>query len=302
MNPLSFDNRVALAAANLPLLAKQLVAGFLQGLHRSPLHGSSQEFASYRSYLPGDSIRNIDWNVWARSDNLFVREYQAETNFRGYLFLDASKSMDYGQGDRHKFTYAKILCAALALVMKQQNDAPGVVFLGKPSIANQQPFIAPSTRNDHLDQLMALLQRIEADGNCDNLQNIANQIENCRGRSVSVILSDGYFPIEQGRQMLEHLRMKNHDTIFFHLLSPEEVEPKFEDDMLMVDSETGRELPVDGIAMRAAYAKKLEEFQANLRQICLSTETAYRLIVTSQPFDEAMRQYIETREGQKLCF
>ena len=295
MSQLQFKDQVALAAGNLPMLAQQLVAGYLQGLHRSPFRGSSQEFASYRPYMPGDSIRDIDWKVWGRSDNLFVREYEAETNFRGYLFLDASKSMDFGEGNCHKFTYAKILCGALALIMKKQNDAPGLVLLGKPSTHRRRAFIEPSTRRDHLDELMAVLQAQVADGECDHLHDITSSVEMCRQRSVSVILTDGYFPIEDLRKMLEQLRMKNHDTLLFHLLAPQEVDPQFEDDMIMVDSETGQELAVDGIAMRDAYAAKFQQFQTELRQVCTSTETDYRLMVTSQPFDEALREYIEIR-------
>ena len=130
-----------------------------------------------------------------------VREYEEETNYRGYLFLDASRSMDYGQGATHKFTYAKILCATLALLMKSQNDAPGLVLLGNPPDQPER-FIAPSTRADHLDRLLLRLQEMKSDGECDNLGDVLPQLENCVTRSLSVIVSDGFFrlhhPIEIG--------------------------------------------------------------------------------------------------------
>ena len=298
MNTLQLDEQMLLAANNLPLLAKQLMAGYMQGLHRSPFRGASQEFATFRPYLPGDSIRDIDWKVWGRSDNLFVREYEEETNFRGYLFLDASKSMDFGDGPHHKFTYAKILCATLALIMKNQKDAPGLALLGEPSAESEMGFLAPSTRADHFDQLMFCLQELSADGPSDNLLDAAAKVEVCGNRAVSILFSDGFFPLEQGRRMLEQLRLRNHDTIFFHLLSPQEMEPQFDDDMIMVDSETGRELSVDGVAMRDPYRKKLEEFLASIRRMCLAAETEYQLIVTDEPIEEALRKYLEMREAR----
>ncbi len=295
---LQLDDQLLALAKNLPLLARLLVAGYMQGLHRSPFRGSSQEFAAYRQYMPGDSVRQVDWKVWARSDHLFVREFEEETNFRGYLFLDTSKSMDYGSGSTNKFLYARILCATLALLMRHQNDAPGLMLLGRPGTPDTGQWHPPSTRDDHLDHLMALLQELRADGACDDLGPIAPQLEACANRSVSVLISDGLFPLEQGRQFLEQLRMRNHNTLFFHLMSRQEMEPDFEEDMLMVDSETGREMPVDGLAMRAPYQQQLEIFLADVREMCVATETEYQHLVTDQPLDEALHTYLELRANK----
>ena len=162
---LDLDARLLALAKDLPLLARELVAGYLQGLHRSPFRGSSQEFAAYRPYMAGDEVRTVDWKVWARSDHLFVREYEEETNFRGYLLLDASRSMDYGDGPANKFFYGRTLCATLALAMQNQNDAPGLVLLGQPQTDDQ--FLPPGTRDDHLHHLMVILQNLVANGECD---------------------------------------------------------------------------------------------------------------------------------------
>ncbi len=297
MKMLQIDDRLVAAAKNLPLLAKQLVTGYMQGIHRSPFHGSSQEFAAYRQYMPGDAIGNVDWKVWARTDHLFIREYQEETNYRAYLFLDSSKSMDFGDGATHKFTYAKILCATLALLMKNQNDAAGLVLLGQPS-DRAEDFVAPSTRTDHLDHLLLHLQELKADGECEHLGEVLSRIEECRNRSISVIVTDGLFPLDEGRRLLDHLRLRNHDTIFFHLLAPQEMEPNFDDDMIMIDSETGRELTVDGVAMREPYAEKLASFLESIESMCIDAETDYYRIVTSEPLDESLRHYLELRESR----
>ena len=297
MSLLQIDDRILAAAKNLPFLAKQLVEGYMQGIHRSPFLGSSQEFAAYRQYMPGDSIRSVDWKVWARSDHLFIREYEEETNYRGYLFLDASRSMDFGEGPTHKFTYAKILCATLMLLMKSQNDAPGLVLVGDPK-GEAEHFVAPSTRADHVDRLLLRLQELESDGDCDNLGEVLPKLGDCRSRSLSVLISDGFFPIEDGRLLLDQLRLRNHDVIFLHLLSPQEVEPEFEEDMIMIDSETRKELEVDGIAMREPYERKLRAFLADIEAMCADTETDYHRIVTSEPLDEALRHYLEVRENR----
>ena len=293
---LQLDDQLLAVTKNLPLLAKQLVAGYMQGLHRSPFRGSSQEFAAYRQYIPGDSVRMVDWKVWARSDHLFVREYEEETNYRGYLFLDCSKSMDFGASSENKFLYARVLAATLSLLMRNQNDAPGLMLLGNPTADTH--FLPPATRNDHIDHLMFLLQELQADGACDTLGDFAALLASCSSRSVSVLISDGFFPLEQGRELLDQLRMRNHETIFFHLMSPQEMEPDFEEDMLMVDSETGQELPVDGHAMREPYHRQLQSFMSDVRSLCLATETEYQHIVTSQPLDEALHAYLELRSAK----
>jgi len=145
---------------------------------------------------------------------------------------------------------------------------------------------------------MFLLQELRADGESDNLGLFATQLEACANRSVSILISDGLFPLDQGRRFLDQLRMRNHNTLFFHLMSRQEMEPDFEEDMLMVDSETGQELPVDGIAMREPYQRQLNIFLADVRDMCLATETEYQHIVTDQPLDEALHTYLELRANK----
>ena len=166
--------------------------------------------------------------------------------------------------------------------------------MGEPR-STQSRFLPPATRDDHVDHLMLVLQELVADGECDNLGEFAPQLEAYASRSVSVLVSDGFFPLEQGREFLDQLRMRNHDTVFLHVMSPQEMVPDFEEDMLMVDSETGRELPVDGIAMREPYQRRLVEFMGELSEMCLATETEYHHIVTDQPLDEALHAYLELR-------
>ena len=292
---LALDDDLLGVAENLPLLAREMVLGFMQGIHRSPLRGSSQEFVAYRPYLPGDPLGAVDWKAWARSDHLFVREYEEETNYRGYLFLDASKSMDYGEGATNKFVYARLLSALLSLLMRRQNDAPGLIVIGRGDKTEPDDWLPPATRADHIDYLLNRLSVVDADGECDDLGDFADQLDECRGRAISVVISDGLFPIEQGYDLLRQLKLRNHETVFFHLISPMEMTPTFTEDMEMVDSETGRCLPVDGLALKDAYQIKLAEFLSDIEQMCLETETDYQRLVTDEPLDEGLRSYLELR-------
>jgi len=284
-------------AASFDLLAESLVDGFIQGMHRSPFKGSSQEFASYRPYQPGDPVKLVDWKLWARSDSLFVREYEEETNFCGHLFLDGSKSMDHGDDGQNKFLYGRILCAVLSLLMARQKDAPGFALLAGEGQESLEPhlWIPPSTRQDSMDHLMHTLSEIPASGKLHGLGDVTPLLEEINGRSLAIIISDGFFPLEQGRDFLDQLKTRGLETLFFHVMHREEIDPKFDGDMLLVDSETDAEVPIDGDALRETYAQTLAEFFSSMENLCHETETDYCRVITDEPLDQALQTYLEKR-------
>lgn len=179
-----------LAHRDLLLLAECLVEGYAHGLHRSPYAGSSQEFAAYRSFLPGDPPHRIDWKVYGRTDDLFVREFEQETNMRGYLFLDASRSMDFGEGPKNKFVYGRLLCAVLAVLLRQQQDAPGLAVFGKDDSVATDDWWPPSTRRDHLEYMVSHLEKRVADGSRDDLSGLADLVDECHRRSMAAFITD----------------------------------------------------------------------------------------------------------------
>ena len=262
--PLAIDDKLLALAGDLPLLARNVVDGYFHGLHRSARRGSSPVFAAHRPYMAGDPARLVDWRVWAKTDQLYIREYEQETNLRGYLYLDTSRSMAYGDGAQNKMAYARLLCAVLALLMQNQNDAPGIGFIGQTDYGGRVPVIPPSSRGDHLHALLDRLARTEADGEADDLGQFAGLLALGRERAVSVLVSDGYFPGQQGRDFLTQLNERGHEVLFLHVLHRDEIDPQFEDDVLFVDSETGAEIEADGRGMRAGYDRK---FGAFLRSI-----------------------------------
>jgi uncharacterized protein (DUF58 family) len=293
-NPaIRLDEPLLKAVHELSLIARHLVNGFLQGQHRSAMRGISQEFIAYRPYLPGDPLKDVDWKLWGRSDHLFIRQFRHESNFRGYIFLDTSKSMDYGSGSANKFGYARILAACLASLMHTQLDAPGLTLLGG---ANGPLWYPPSTRQDHLDTLFHALGTVQADGTTPEFGDLSALGEECRRRSLGIIISDAMTEPDHLRELIEQLRLRDMDVLFFHLLAPEEMNPPFTGEIVLEDHETGEEIVVDGASLKADYGPRLAKFLAETEQICLGLEAHYCRIVTDEPLDEALHLYLSQRE------
>ena len=284
-------------AGSFELLAENLVEGFIHGLHRSPFKGQSQEFASYRGYQPGEPVRAIDWKLWARTDSLFVREFEEDTNFRGYLFLDTSRSMDYGKDGTNKFLYARYLCATLAILMARQKDAPGFAPLhgNDTGLADWFP---PSTRQENLLHLLSYLENLAALEETETLGNRDQILEFVTSRSLAIIIADGLYTLQESEAFLSRLRGQGAEILFFHLLHPDEIDPPFEENTLLIDNETGREMPVGGRDFKNGYQDRLDTFLSAIEDICHRTESDYCRIVTSEPLENALQVYLQKRGGR----
>lgn len=291
--PIQLTEDLLAAIQDLSLAARHLVDGFLQGQHRSAQRGFSQEFVAYRPYLPGDALKNVDWNVWARSDHLFIRQFRHESNFRGYLTLDASRSMDFGEGATHKFTYGKLLAACLATLMLAQMDAPGLAITG---LRGKVPWIPPSTRPDQIDRLFHELQSTRPDGTLPGLGDISPVVAEAAPRSLAVWITDGYFDPEEGRNFLNQFRLRETDVLVFHLMHPDEMDPPYDGEVLLEDSETGEEMLVDGARLRSDYAPRLAAFLDDIEHLCIGHEAHYCRIITDEPLDRALHRYLSARE------
>jgi uncharacterized protein (DUF58 family) len=294
--PLQLDPGLLEKAKDLRLFAQSLVCGFVDGIHRSPFPGAGQEFASFRSYVPGDPLKLVDWKAWGRSDSLFVRQFDDDTNTRCHLFLDVSRSMDFGEGAANKFAYARILTAVLSTIMEGQHDAPGLALLGSNEDSLEARWFPPSSRSDHVDHLIGKLGELQADGLRRDLPKVWEILNDCETRSISILISDSLFPLESLREFLHQLRIRRQEILFFHLLSPQEVDPELEDDIVLVDSETGRELSVDGSAIAGPYAEDLQRWFAGIESVCHEVEADYCRLVTDQPLDVGLMRYFELRQ------
>ncbi len=292
-NAILIDDDVLNAVEDLALNALYLVNGFLQGHHRSALRGFSQEFVAYRPYMQGDPLKDVDWKVWARSDHLFIRQFRQETNFRGYIFLDASKSMDFGKGNTNKFAYGKILAACLASLMLSQMDAPGLATVGK---TRHPEILAPSTRPDHIDRIFHELGTTQPDGTLVDLGDLSSFAEELRQHSLAILITDGLFDLQKGRAFLEQLRFRDMDTLFFHILSPEEINPPYTGEIVLEDSETGKDMVIDAGNLHHDYPARLQQFLEDVENMCHELEVQYGRIITNEPLDNALHHYLEVRE------
>ncbi len=287
-------NAAALAAMeDLSLLARTVVEGFFDGLHRSPFLGYSTEFSAYRAYAHGDDLRYLDWKAWGRSDKYYIKQFEDDTNLVCRIFLDTSASMDFGAGDANKFDYGRILAAVLAFLMTRQHDAPGLVLFGE----HVRSAVPAQASRHHAEEIFEVLARTASRGHTVVDQDLFQILESFTRRGLSVVISDFFTAGDSGLQLLSELRAQRQETIVFHLLAPEELDLPYEGELLMVDSETSEEQPVHAEAYRTEYQRRIGQFCEQLRNRCVQLEMDYVRLATNQPLDVALIAYLEKRNS-----
>jgi uncharacterized protein (DUF58 family) len=292
MNAPEFDPAMLEGCEDLPLLARGIVEGLLVGLHRCPYIGYGHEFASYRPYAPGDALRYVDWKVWSRTDEWYVKQFEDETNLLGHVFLDASGSMNFGEGGQNKFRYARLLSAALASLMLVQRDAPGLVIWN----AGECNYLPPRKSGQQIE-LWATLAQGKARGNAALSDDVRNLLTGLVRRGISIVISD--FLAEDGEavELCETLRHHRQEVIAFQVLSPEECDMPLEGNVLLVDNETGEERTVQPEAARASYLAALENHCASVQKRCWDAGVDYHRLRTDEPVEDALRSYLLRREA-----
>jgi uncharacterized protein (DUF58 family) len=281
--------------SSLELVAKTVVDGFVAGLHRSPDFGFSQEFAEYSPYTPGDDLRRIDWNVYARTERMYLKRYHGETNSSLTILLDASNSMQFGSHGVNKMDYARYLAASLFyLAIRGQRDAAGLITFDD-EIRN---YIRPSTRQGQLHRLLAGLEQAEARARTDFAKPMRYFMELLRRRGIVLIVSDFWESPESIIRTIEPLRFRGNEVVLFHVLDPEDVHPKLNGPAILVDLETEAKLEVTPDYTRHEYREKIEAHLADLRDRTQAAGMGYYLLMTDRPLDEALREYLTLRGGR----
>src|ERR1700722_19506 len=229
------DPSVLAGISGLDLVAKTVVDGFVAGLHRSPDFGFSQEFAEYRAYSPGDDLRHVDWNVFARTERAYLKRYRGETNSLLTLLLDASNSMNYKSHSVNKMDYARYIAASLFyLAIKDQRDAAGLIVFDD-EVRN---YIRPSTRQGQLQRLLAGLELAEPRARTDFSKPLLHFQEFLRRRGLVLMISDFYESPEKIVRTVEPLRFHGNEVVIFHVLDPKEVRLDLREPAILVDLET----------------------------------------------------------------
>lgn len=276
--------------SSLELLARTVVDGFISGLHHSPYLGLSVDFAEHRAYMPGDDIRRIDWRVFGRTDRLYVKEYEADTNTNFSSLLDISGSMNYGSGDITKLDYGRYLAACLAYFSRRQRDRVGLVTFD----ADIVDYVPASAR--HLDIVLHTIERIQpARGEGGFERPMAKVVESLRRRSLLVVISDFYEDPDVIMRALNLLRHKGNDLIVFHVLDPVEVEFPFGEAARFEDLESGELIPVVPEKLRDEYRDHMDGHLETLRRRMAQSGIDYCFLRTSQPLDHALFQYLSRR-------
>lgn len=281
--------------AKLQMLARQVVEGFCSGRHRSPHKGFSVEFKEHRPYVRGDELRNIDWKVFAKSDRLYIREFEEETNLRCTLLVDRSGSMRYGgerSGQLTKYDYAQQLAASLAYLMLGQQDAVGMfTFDDRP-----REQVPPRSRPSHL---RALLSALAADGSKreTDLGGVFHSIASNLGRrGLVIILSDAMGDVSSMARALAQFRGARHEILFFQILDPDELDFPFSGRIQFRDLEnTSHEQTVDARSLRESYLQRMRQHETELRDACRKSRVDLVPITTDRPFADALHEYLALR-------
>lgn len=291
------DPAALMRIKSLELRAKVVVEGYWKGLHRSPYHGFSVEFSEYRQYARGDDPRYIDWKVYARSDKHFIKKFEDETNLRCHLFVDQSRSMEFGSGEFGKVDYANTLAATLGYFLMGQGDAVGLTTFHE-NLAEQLP---PRNRPGHLRRLMLMLEE-DCQGEATDLAGMLDLIpQMTRKRGLIVIVSDFLVPPDAVREGLRMLRAAGHDVVLFQVLDPAEVSFSFENASHFRDIESGREFFIDPAAARAGYLKKFDAHQAQLREAASAFGIDYFVLPTDEHLEGALWNFVTRRQGASLA-
>ena len=282
---------------NLELLARTVVDGFINGLHRAPYLGMSLDFAEHRAYYPGDDIRRIDWRLFARTDRYYVKEYEADTNSNFTVLLDISKSMAYSGAGLGKLEYAKYLAASLAYFSREQRDRVGLLTFDSDIV----DYVRPSAK--HLDVVLHTIDRVQAQraGSLESALRRATEL--LRRRGLVLIISDLYEDPERVQSAAGMLRHRGHDVIVFHVLDRTEIDlegaagsASLDEATSFEDLETGERMPVITTAVRERYRALMQEHIAAIGRKLAELRIDYALFDTSMPLDQALFAYLGARE------
>jgi uncharacterized protein (DUF58 family) len=278
--------------SNLELRARTVVEGALAGMHRSPHHGASVEFAEHKEYAAGDEIKHIDWKAYGKFDKYYVKRFEEETELRAYLLIDTSASMAYrGQGVS-KLDYARYLAAGLAYLLLQQQDQVGMIAFGE----KLRGYLPLRARSGHLADLLHSLDALEASGRTDLPRALSYLSEVAQRRALIILISDLLDDAADGRGEVRHLlrglRARKHDVAVFHVLDHDELTLPFEGTTVFESMEDDRRLLAEPADVRKAYLREVEGFVDNYRSGLAEGDVEYHLVDTNRPPSEVLVEFL----------
>jgi uncharacterized protein (DUF58 family) len=286
-----FVDPVVLARiGNLELVARAVVDGFINGIHRSPYFGASVDFAEHRGYVPGDDIRRVDWRLYARTDRYYIKEYEADSNSNFSVLLDVSKSMGYGSGGVTKLDYGKMLAGCLTYLVHRQRDRVGLTAFDSDIVEH-----VPSSAK-HMDVVLHVLDRLKPANPGSLRAPLHKMAEHFGRRGLLILISDLYEEPDAVIEAIGPLRFRGNDIAVFHLLDPAELDFSFREPSAFEDLESGEQIPIVPDALAAQYKVLVQAHIDALRERFSANRIDYTMLNTSMPLDHALFSYLSTRE------
>src|SRR5688572_27062200 len=276
---------------NLELRARGIVEGFMHGLHRSPFVGFSVEFASHREYAQGDDLRHVNWKLFARSNRLYVKQFDAETNMNLYLLLDVSGSMDCRSKGISKLEYGSALAAALAHLALKQHDAVGLVLFADEVIAH----LPPRARPHQLNEILRVIGTVKPSRSTNSARALPQAAELCKHRGIVVILSDLFDDLDAIMKGIERLRFQKHEVVLFHLWDPWERDLPLEGHCKFHDLETGEILTTQADGVRDSYLAAVQAWRDDLEAQCRNRAVDRVELTTEDGLEQALLDYLVRR-------
>ncbi|MFO1021749.1 MAG: DUF58 domain-containing protein [Planctomycetales bacterium] len=277
----------------LDLKARSIVEGYVAGRHKSPFHGFSVEFAEHREYVSGDDLRYVDWKIFGRSDRIYLKQYEEETNFACYMLVDSSESMKYQSASApvSKLEYARWIAAALSFLVLQQQDAVGLATYDN----TVRQFLKALSYPSHFQQICHVLEQAQPERDSQMGPIFHEMAERVRKRGLVLILSDCFDDVSSILTGLKHLRHRRHEVILMQVIDPAEQDFPFRDPTLFKGLEMTREEMVDPHSLRRAYQAEFEQFLKELRGGCREMRIEHVLIRTDASLSGALSAFLAGR-------
>ena len=276
----------------LELRARLVVDGFMVGLHKSPYHGFSAEFSEHRHYMQGDSLKNVDWKVFAKSEKYFIKQFEEETNLICNLFVDVSKSMNFKRdGKITKLDYSITLAAAICYILINQQDAVGLTTFSDKI----QGYLPPKANRVYLKNLLTTLANVKPIGATTTSKCLNEAVVKIKKRGLTIIISDFFDDIDSIIGALKQVHYKKNEVIVFQVLDPVEKNFGFDRDAIFIDLESNEQITSQPFQIQKAYQQAMNDYLQRIKSECLNLGIQYNLIETNQPFDLALMSFISKR-------
>src|SRR5262245_29609529 len=277
--------------SSLELIARSVVEGFIAGLHRSPYLGFSTDFAEHRPYMPGDDLRHLDWKLLARTDRLYIKKYQGDTNAQIHLLIDSSASMGYASGEVTKLQYAQYLASSLAYLGVRQHDSVGMVAFNDEVIEH----VPPGSRSGHLRTILGVVERLTPGRGTTIADLLHRTADLLTRRGIIVLVSDLYDEPQRIIDGLEHLRFRGNDVIVFQVMDRQELDFDFLEPVVLEDTETEEQLHAMPDVLRDEYLRAINNHVQAIRDGAARNRIDYEIHRTSDPLDAALFAYLARR-------